>query len=270
MGSQNPTLWRTWSGGTDTGEDITIVNDQSNSGTQSGYLGSGQNPQDTALTLGNLTSGTYTLDFKMYIPSGKAGYFNIQGTIPTGSMTGVFNSGDIFFNETGNSPGLGNDVHTGATFSYPENQWFNVRIYFDLDAAAPTYQLIIDGTEVSATPTAFQVEGDTTLGGIDFFAAIDANEYWVDDISFFDGFLSTAEFTQSSIKTGPNPVKNLLSIASNTLVNSVEIYDVLGKLIATTTPNKMSFDIDFSNRASGMYFVKVLSESGTQTFKVLK
>lgn len=270
MGAQNPNLWRTWSGDVNSGEDITIVNDQVNSGIQSGYIGPGQNPQDAVLTLGNLTSGTYTLDFKMYIPSGKAGYFNIQGTIPAGVMSGVFNSGDIYFNETGVLNGLGNDTLSNTTFSYPENQWFNVRVYFDLDAATPTYQLIIDGIEVTATPTEFQATGDTTLGGIDFFAAIDSNEYWIDDIAFNNGLLSTAEFNKPSIKIGPNPVEDRLSISSNTIVSLVEVYNVLGKLIISKAPNELSFDIDFSNRSSGMYFVKIQSGNVSQSFKVLK
>ena len=206
----------------------------------------------------------------MYIPSGKAGYFNIQGTIPAGSMNGVFNSGDIYFNENGVSPGLGNDVHTNATFSYPEDQWFTVRIYFNLDVAIPTYQLIIDGTEVAATPTAFQETGDTTLGGIDFFAAIDPNEYWVDDIAFYNGFLSTSEFIKPSIKIGPNPVKNRLSITSNTIVDSIEVYNTLGKLILNHRPNKISPDLDFSNISSGLYLVKINSGNVSQSFKVIK
>ena len=39
--------------------------------------------------------------------SGNSGYFNIQGTIPGGALTGVFNSGNITFNRNNASPGTG-------------------------------------------------------------------------------------------------------------------------------------------------------------------
>lgn len=195
MEQQNTDVWRTWSGGFLEAESITVSENQQFSGSQSGYIGAGAGPQDAILKLGNLKSGQYTLEFQMYIPAGKGAYFNIQGEIPDGNITGVYNSSNINFNEGGNNPGLGED-YTQPTYSfeYPESQWFKFSIFFDLDSGdLPTYQLSINGEVANETPMQFQA--DRVLGGIDFYAHDANNEYWIDDVLFSEIKVPSSETT---------------------------------------------------------------------------
>ena len=83
-----------------TGDCIIIVDDFAQSGTRSGYIGP-SSVQDQQLDLGNKTSGTWGLEFYMYITSGSTGYFTLLDDVPYQSGTN-FILGNIYFNEAGN------------------------------------------------------------------------------------------------------------------------------------------------------------------------
>jgi len=284
MAAQNPTVWSTWSG-TPTGataEDLTVSDIRANSGNQSGLVSAGANPsggpQDVLLLLGNRNSGEYTLDFQMFIPTGKTGYFNIQGTTVNGGAgpaatpgNGVFNSGNITFNLDGDTPGVVSDISGAATpetfntFSYPENAWFPVAIYVNLDSG--NYILSIDGVKGSA----IGLQEDNILGAIDFFAVGPNNEYYIDDVLFREGnFLSTPNFKKNTFTFYPNPVKDKLTIQSQLPVDSIVIYDLLGKKVFSKEPKSVSPDVDMSGLPSGAYLVTVNIGGISNTIKVLK
>lgn len=268
MGNQNPTVWRTWSGDFDSGEDIEVVFGVANSGDQSGFIGGG-GVQDAVLQFGNLTTGTYTVRFQMFVTAGATGYFNVQGEVPAGPLAGVFNSGDIYFNQTGGTPGEGVEViDTGnlVTFTYPEDTWFPVIIEFDLSDS--TYQMSVDGILVHATPTPFRA--DNTLGGIDFFSVSANTNFFIDDVLFVEGVLSTSDFSGQQFKVYPNPVVDVLNIQSNEAVSKIAVYNVLGQNVYANTPNAISPTVDMSAYKSGIYFVEVTIGNATKTVKVVK
>jgi len=269
LGSLIPVAhWSNWSQSTgSSSENITISNTYASSGTQSGFIGNG-GVQDALLLLGNLTSGLYTLEFKMYVPSGNSGYFNIQGTIPGGVLTGVFNSGDIYFNQDNASPGVGVDLAQDTiTFSFPHDAWFTVTIDFNLDLGVPTYQIFIDGTPIDPTPYSFQ--DDATLGAIDFFSVGATHVAYYDDF-LFDNTLSVDEFSLDLFSVYPNPVNDILNINSRANVDSISIYNILGKTVLETKPNSISPSIDMRSLPSGIYLVKVVIGDNSKTIKVIK
>lgn len=284
MAAQNPTVWSTWSG-TPTGataEDLTVSNAQANSGNQSGFVGAGAapngGPQDVLLLLGNRTTGEYTLEFQMFIPTGKTGYFNLQGTTANGGAgpvampgTGVFNSGNITFNLDGAAPGIVEDISGAATpvtfntFSYPENEWFPVVIYVNLSSFS--YTLSING--VIGNAVGLQVEA--VLGGIDFFAIGPNNEFYIDDVLFREGnFLSTPSFEKNTFTLYPNPVKDRLTVQSQLPVDSIAVYDLLGRKVISEKPESVSPSVDMSGLPSGAYLVVVNIGGTSKTVKVLK
>ena len=266
IGNQNPDVWRTWSGTPSANEDLQIISGLSNSGEKSGFIG-GNGTQDVVLQLGNLTSGFYTLGFQMYLAAGSTGYFNIQGEVPSGPLAGVFNSGNIFFNELGTTPGQGEEDGANAqTFTYPEDTWFPVVIEFDVDLS--TYQMSIDGNLVHPTPVFFTA--DNTLGGIDFFSLNDNTAYNIDDVIFVEGTLSSTDFEESTFKAYPNPVQDRLNIETMGIVNEILVYNVLGKVVLQSRPDSISPSIDMSNLNSGAYLVNVTIDEVSKTIKVLK
>jgi hypothetical protein len=275
MGLQNTAVWSVWSGQPDDGSNILVVDDIVNSGTKAGYIGPGS-VQDCLLLTGNLTSGDYTLSWEMYITGGSTGYFNIQGETEdpgTGFQGagagggGVFNSSNIYFNNAGAAPGVVEDQTTGETGTYPEDAWFPVSIYFDVDAL--TYTMSVDGSPVNAAPVPFQA--DATLGGLDLFSIDANNNYWVDDVLFVEGTGSgTDDFSASNFSVYPNPVQDILNIQSTSSVEAIEVYDVLGKLVLSSTPDAISPSINMSALNSGAYLVKVSINGASKTVKIIK
>jgi len=245
-----------------------VVTDQAFSGSQSGFIGD-NGVQDAMLLLGNQTSGTYTLSWYMYIPGGKTGYYNVQEDEDTGSSNGIW-AINVHFNEDNGSPGTGvvqddlNPPTTVATFSYPENFWFQLTHEVNVDD--DTVRMYIDGSLIYDGP--FYSGGN--LGGIDFFS-IDANtQYYIDDVLFFDGIAGVSDFSADSFRVYPNPVKDILNISTKTAVDNIAVYDVLGKLVLSAQPDVISPKLNMSGLASGTYMVKVTIGNASKTVKIIK
>ena len=69
----------------------------------------------------------------------------------------------------------------------------------------------------------------------------------------------------------PNPTTGELNIQSSTFkVQSVEIYDIMGKKQKSRRAEEQNVVMDISEFPSGVYFVKINTENGTITKKVIK
>ncbi|MAW21168.1 MAG: hypothetical protein CMD16_02085 [Flavobacteriales bacterium] len=79
-----------------------------------------------------------------------------------------------------------------------------------------------------------------------------------------DGVASSVSNTENTtLYIYPNPVKDILTI--NGAYNSLEIYDIYGKLILASDAKET---INVSTLASGIYIVNINSKSGIQTKKI--
>ncbi|MDO8365989.1 MAG: T9SS type A sorting domain-containing protein, partial [Saprospiraceae bacterium] len=168
--------WTTWSGATGTTEDGIVSTEQANSGTKSFKIlttATGGGPQDVVLKLGNKTTGRYELKWMYYVPTGKQAYYNIQNVVPIGA--GAWNL-DAFFGVNG----MGNiQIGAGASlaeFTYPYNEWFEVRHIIDLDNNLLT--LWINGQYVHKMAYA------NNLGGVDFYGINNFHTNYIDDIEY--------------------------------------------------------------------------------------
>jgi hypothetical protein len=219
------------------------------------------------MLLGNQTSGDYSIRWEFYIPSGQEGYLNIQGEIPAlgTALTGVFNSGNIYFNETGSNPGVITDSNGDLSMlTFPSDEWFTVLLYVDVDAL--TYNFTIGG--VTSPDSSFNA--DSTLGGINFFPGCACSEMYIDDMFYDTGVLGNNDFDEVSLSVYPNPVQDILNISTSSVVESVVVYDVLGKVVLQAQPDSVSPTIDMSALSSGAYMVQVTVGNTTKTVKVVK
>ena len=82
--------------------------------------------------------------------------------------------------------------------------------------------------------------------------------------------LSVNEFEDASVSIYPNPVKNLLSISAKDNITSVQLFDVQGRLISAKLNNASEANLDLSQQAAGVYFIKVYTEKGMKVQKVIK
>lgn len=93
-----------------------------------------------------------------------------------------------------------------------------------------------------------------------------------DDVALIDnGMLSTPGFETNNFTVYPNPVKNWLNISYTQNITSVEVFNLLGQNVITNTTNTTTkTQVDMSALAAGTYLVKVNTENGTKTMKVIK
>ena len=70
---------------------------------------------------------------------------------------------------------------------------------------------------------------------------------------------------QKALQAYPNPTKGRLMV--NEVIKHIVIYDIYGKLVATTLFN----NLDITHCSSGIYFLKATDKYGkVHTFKVVK
>lgn len=174
--------WTTWSDQPGSAEDAVFSDEQAASGTNSVKFTYGN---DQIYNFNDETTGSYTLDWNMYIPAGKNAYLNIQHNF-TGDQDGEWAFG-LYFNtaDEGTVLHVSNATHP---FTFPFDTWFPV--HFDIDLDNDAISLTIDGTEVhswafseqesSATP------GMRVLDALDFYPPTNASTsvFYIDDFSF--------------------------------------------------------------------------------------
>lgn len=85
-----------------------------------------------------------------------------------------------------------------------------------------------------------------------------------------DCSLGTEDFNTTSFKVFPNPTNDNWNITSNTIISSVVVYSILGKHVATLTPNANDAVISTVNIESGVYFAKIEGINGSKTVKLIK
>jgi Secretion system C-terminal sorting domain len=168
------TWWTTWSGTEGTTEDGIVSTEQAASAPNSLKIVStvaGGGPQDVVLDLGDKATGNYSLKWKMFIPTGKQGYFNVQNVVP---IVPEFNL-EAFFDANG----AGRVVVATAeliTFTYPNGAWFTVEQKIDLDNN--TLKLYINNVLAGSIPY------PNNIGGIDFYGTNASALYYIDDVEF--------------------------------------------------------------------------------------
>jgi hypothetical protein len=274
--------WGSWDGSTTIA--LQSSSSQAKSGSLSGYIDD-SNATDALLLLGNKIFGTWGVKFSMYIPSGKSGYWNLQGTETPGVQWVV---GNITF-------GLGDpsdddmtgridwatyaDTTDDTLFQFPKDQWFDIIMNFDLNAGAgaASWSMYVNNVEVVAPGTPYASKDAPPLypdglGAINLWSSSALNEMYIDDVEYTEGGIIAGvnDLDDVGFSAYPNPVQNILNIRANEEISSAVVYNVLGQEVYNAKINALNATIDMANFASGAYFLKV-TIGGTQgVVKVLK
>jgi len=82
--------------------------------------------------------------------------------------------------------------------------------------------------------------------------------------------LSVNNFDIAEFNVSPNPSNSEWNIKSTVNINTVEVYNILGKRVMSITPSTNDFIIDGSSLVDGIYFAKMSSEGGDKTMKLIK
>ncbi len=75
---------------------------------------------------------------------------------------------------------------------------------------------------------------------------------------------------ESHVRVFPNPTAGYVTILSESLMERVEVYDVYGKLIYTFKVEDSSAEVDMSCCAVGVYFLRIQTENGLITKRIVK
>ena len=82
--------------------------------------------------------------------------------------------------------------------------------------------------------------------------------------------LGVNQIENKSVAVFPNPVNDILTITSKGNLTSIQLLDVQGRLIATYLESEEKATINLSDKASGVYFVKIFTENGVKLEKIVK
>ena len=85
----------------------------------------------------------------------------------------------------------------------------------------------------------------------------------------FDNSTGIGNIEEESISVFPNPVSNIITI-KEIHSSSIEIYDVVGRLIDIHQSGGGEEHLDMTKYTNGIYFIKIKEGEKTKTFKILK
>jgi endonuclease I len=88
--------------------------------------------------------------------------------------------------------------------------------------------------------------------------------------SIWSSLLSTHDFVAIDLKIFPNPVKDDFIYVSSTQDLDVVIYNILGNTIAKKHISPNNDKVDVSSLSKGIYLIKLSSENGSVTKKLIK
>jgi len=94
--------------------------------------------------------------------------------------------------------------------------------------------------------------------------------YYFDDVSFATS-LSIDDLDNTNFNVYPNPTQNVWKLQTNNQnITKIDLYDMLGKLVLTISPNTNEVKIDASSLVKGLYFARISSNNGVNTVKLIK
>ena len=201
----------------------------------------------------------------MILPVGKSAYFNFQKFQTPGDY-GI----EVYFNEDGSSAGQGQIYANGHTFinsfSYDANAT-QISIEIDMNLDNQTMALRQNNNEI--------YNGDTYMtnkwGAMDFFSVSPNITFYLWGIEFYqDATAGIDDFANEVFSIYPNPVQESLNIQSQDVIDTVEIFDILGKLVISEKPNTVSPSLNTSGLAPGSYLAKVTIGNASKTVKIIK
>jgi hypothetical protein len=149
-----------------------------------------------------------------------------------------------------------------------DNTQTNVVVYYKFNQG-------FDLVNNTAITTVTDDSGNGNNGTLTNFALTGAVSNWASGSAVTTGntcplVLSSDNFTQNSLVVYPNPTKGFINIQSLETV-SVEVYDMIGKLILSKQIENEFQNLDLTNFPTGIYLLKATNTNGfTQTHKIIK
>lgn len=73
-----------------------------------------------------------------------------------------------------------------------------------------------------------------------------------------------------AIKIYPNPTDDVVNIKADSTIRSIQVYDVQGRILISKILSEENASVDLSSYSSGIYYLKINSDNGAKTDKLIK
>lgn len=90
------------------------------------------------------------------------------------------------------------------------------------------------------------------------------------DFNISTGLLGVDEFDVNALSIYPNPAKSSVNISYKSSLVALKIYNTLGQEVDSKNNLGSSVELDLSNLESGIYILKLLTTSESQSFRIVK
>ncbi|AXG71505.1 hypothetical protein KORDIASMS9_03762 [Kordia sp. SMS9] len=107
--------------------------------------------------------------------------------------------------------------------------------------------------------------------GKNFAIRVRNRSIYMDDFEYSNP-LSIDELKESMISIYPNPTKDMLFIQCKSPINRIAILDTNGRLLKSESfsNSKKEYQTDLKDLSTGIYFMKIQTDSGILTHKIVK
>lgn len=147
---------------------------------------------------------------------------------------------------------------------YTEAQWNKLEV--QIDFTAKTVKVLLNGASVYSG--AYTGTG-TTLSEVDFYIDNYGTDAYLDDISIKDGSLATSEVSnRNAINVYPNPAVDYVKVNADGKAQSAQLFDASGRLVKSFKDASGAMSV--SDLKKGIYIMKVKTDKGTSSAKVIK
>ncbi|OIQ30315.1 MAG: hypothetical protein BM564_02800 [Bacteroidetes bacterium MedPE-SWsnd-G2] len=102
------------------------------------------------------------------------------------------------------------------------------------------------------------------------FKVVGNGTVYLDNLYFSTVTLSVEENQLVNTEVFPNPSSNFWTIKTTAPIVSVQLYNVLGKLITDSKPNSTEVQLEAQGFSKGIYFAHVKTEQGTKILKLIR
>ncbi|WP_306643871.1 T9SS type A sorting domain-containing protein [Sanyastnella coralliicola] len=266
--------WYVWNEGLDV--DGEVSTDYAASGSNSVLLDQA-NDDDIVYDLGGYTSGKYDVEFKMLIPTGSEGYFNLMHSWEYTSTNAYEWAVDVYFS-TGGDMTWTTGSFDGGALSFAHDEWNDVKVAVDLDndmgylylngELATSFQWSLNNADGSAGLNQLQV--------VNFFAfGPDQSNglYYLDDFTVTETTgLSVNESDNPTVAIYPNPATDIAKIDITGMSNAqVRVIALDGRIAKSTSYSASTgiVDVNVSDLNDGIYFIEVNNGLTTLTQRLV-
>ncbi len=116
------------------------------------------------------------------------------------------------------------------------------------------------------------INGSSRNDLVQFIITSDLGTVYYDNLYLHNNtVLGINEFDTASFNVFPNPAKDSWTVKTqNTTMNSIDVFDMVGKNVLSITPNSSETSIDGSNLKTGLYFARINTNGNVNTVKLIK